>query len=131
MDSETFRNGNCNVRASKIGKTLKIGPASKYWKRVSKGVPLSNCLPFRRDAAGGWFRRAKMAIDQGQYRFTVKEYASGALFLAAEPAGDRLQHLGGDLGFDLEPSMSHGDAESLAALLNRHITSITLTGSGY
>jgi hypothetical protein len=72
-----------------------------------------------------------MAIDQGQYRFTVKEYASGALFLAAEPAGDRLQHLGGDLGFDLEPSMSHGDAESLAALLNRHITSITLTGSGY
>ena len=37
-----------------------------------------------------------MAIDRGQYRFTVKEYAGWALFLAAEPAGDRLKHLSGD-----------------------------------
>ena len=35
-----------------------------------------------------------MTIDRGQYRFTVKKYA-GALFLAAEPAGDRLKHLSG------------------------------------
>jgi hypothetical protein len=74
---------------------------------------------------------AKMAIDRGQYRFTVKEYAGGALFLAAEPAGDRLKRLSGDLGFDLAPDTSYGEAQSLAALLNRRIASITLTGSGY
>jgi hypothetical protein len=72
-----------------------------------------------------------MAMDRGQHRFTVKEYAGGALFLAAEPAGDRLKHLSGDLGFELAPDTSYSEAQSLAALLNRRIAAITSTDSGY
>ena len=61
-----------------------------------------------------------MTIDRGQYRFTVKEYAGGALFLAAEPAGDRLKHLSGDLSFDLAPDTSYGGTIACGVAQSSH-----------
>jgi hypothetical protein len=71
----------------------------------------------------------EMPTERGEYRFTVKEYASGAPFVAAEPAGtfEGLEGFGGDLGFDLQPNTTYEQAQDIAKYLNRHIAAITLT----
>jgi hypothetical protein len=66
--------------------------------------------------------------ERGQYRFTVKESARGAFWVAAEPAGDTIKSLDDCvLGFDLEPGATHGHAVAVADFLNRNIVAITLT----
>ena len=65
--------------------------------------------------------------ERGQYRFTVKESARGAFWIAAEPAGDTIKSLHDCvLGFDLEPRASHGHALAVAEFLNRNVAAITL-----
>ncbi len=60
-------------------------------------------------------------------RFSVKETARGALFLAAEPMGDSLKGLYGLLGFHLAEGTTMEEALRIADLMNSRITSLTLT----
>jgi hypothetical protein len=64
--------------------------------------------------------------ERGQYRFTVKEGASGP-FIAAELAGMRLTGLAGLLGFDLLPGTTLEQAHEVAALMNAKISAVTIT----
>ena len=68
--------------------------------------------------------RERQMTERGEYRFTVKEYASGAPFIAAEPAGDTLSI--GQLGFDLTPGTSYDKAREIARYMNDHIEYVTL-----
>ena len=68
-----------------------------------------------------------MATERGSYRFTVKETGRGTFFLAAEPAGDRLERLYGLLAFHLEEGTTIEEAQRIAELMNNKITSLTLT----
>lgn len=65
--------------------------------------------------------------ERGVYRFAVKETDRGTFFLAAEPAGDILQSLSGLLAFDLEEGTTLDEAMRISDLLNKKITSLTLT----
>jgi hypothetical protein len=67
------------------------------------------------------------ATERGSYRFTVKETDRGTFFLAAEPAGDVLKGLNGLLGLQLEEGTNLAEAMTLARLMNKKITSLTLT----
>jgi hypothetical protein len=67
-----------------------------------------------------------MKTERGFYRFTVKEYATGAPFIAAEPAGAMLS-IEGQLGFDLKLETTYERAHEIAGWMNDHIGSITLT----
>jgi hypothetical protein len=66
--------------------------------------------------------------ERGQYRFTVKDGDEGRFFIAAEPAGDVIEKIRGDLlAFDLQPGAMQEEAQLIAEMLNRHIPSISLT----
>lgn len=68
-----------------------------------------------------------MTTQSGRYRFTVKETAHGAFWLAAEPAGETIEGLYGLLGFKLEEGTTLAEAQRIADLMNERITSLTLT----
>jgi hypothetical protein len=71
---------------------------------------------------------AMAKTERGQYRFTVKEDDDGRFFIAAEPAGDVIEKLEGDLlSFDLQPGAPQSEAQFVAESLNRHIAAISLT----
>jgi hypothetical protein len=66
--------------------------------------------------------------ERGQYRFVVKDKEGDERFIAAEPAGDVIQKISGDLlAFDLHPGATYQEAELIAEMLNRHVVSISLT----
>jgi hypothetical protein len=66
--------------------------------------------------------------ERGQYHFTVKEGDGDRVFIAAEPAGDVIEKIRGDLlAFDLQPGAMREEAQLVAEMLNRHIASISLT----
>jgi len=64
--------------------------------------------------------------QRGRYHFTIKEGDGDRFFIAAEPAGERIEKLGDDLlCFDL--SASHEEARVVADFLDRHINTISRT----
>ena len=67
-----------------------------------------------------------MATDRGEYSFRVKEDGKNRPWLAAEPAGEELTWLGigQNLGFELRPGTSYGEALKLAALMNRCVSAV-------
>jgi hypothetical protein len=66
--------------------------------------------------------------ERGQYRFTIKEGDDNRFFIAAEPAGETIEKIRGDLlVFDLQPGAMREEAQLVAEMLNRHIASISLT----
>jgi hypothetical protein len=66
--------------------------------------------------------------ERGQYRFTIKEGDDNRFFIAAEPAGEAIEKIRGDLlAFDLQPGAMREEAQLVAEMLNRHIASISLT----
>ncbi|HEX9322902.1 MAG TPA: hypothetical protein VF913_12385 [Xanthobacteraceae bacterium] len=66
--------------------------------------------------------------ERGHYHFTVQEGDGDRFFIAAEPAGDVIEKIRGDLlAFDLQPSAMREEAQLVAEMLNRHIASISLT----
>jgi hypothetical protein len=63
-----------------------------------------------------------------EYRFTVKETASGEPWLMLEPMPQNLQVLsGGFLGLRLRPGATYEEARRLATTLDTEINSITFT----
>jgi len=68
-----------------------------------------------------------MTTARGEYRFMVRETASGVTWLAAEPKGDRNPWLNSVLGFELQPETTREEAERLAGILNSYIVAIGLT----
>ncbi len=67
--------------------------------------------------------------DRGEYRCVVKEYASGAPWLAFEPLRDiELAELKGKiLGIDLRPGVSFEEAREIARILDAHMVGIAIT----
>jgi len=67
--------------------------------------------------------------DRGEYRCVVKEYASGAPWLAFEPLRDiELPELKGKiLGIDLRPGVSFEEAREIASILDAHMVGIAIT----
>ena len=67
--------------------------------------------------------------DRGEYRCVVKEYASGAPWLAFEPLRDiELPELRGKiLGIDLRPGVSFEEAREIARILDDHMVGIIIT----
>jgi hypothetical protein len=66
--------------------------------------------------------------ERGQYHFTVKEGDGDRFFIAAEPSGDVIEKIRGDLlAFDLQPGAMREEAQLVAEMLNRHIASTSLT----
>jgi catechol 2,3-dioxygenase-like lactoylglutathione lyase family enzyme len=64
----------------------------------------------------------------GQYHFTVEEGDGDRVFIAAEPAGDVIEKIRGDLlAFALQPGAMREEAQLVAEMPNRHIASISLT----
>jgi hypothetical protein len=53
-----------------------------------------------------------MTTSSGRYRFTVKETADGTPWLAAEPAGEKIEGLYGLLGFKLEKGTTLEEASA-------------------
>jgi hypothetical protein len=70
---------------------------------------------------------SEMPTERGQYRFTVKEGTTDTPFLAAEPAGEILTSLKGQIAFVLQPGTTLEAAAGIAKYLNEHIAAITLT----
>lgn len=68
-----------------------------------------------------------MPTLRGEYRFTVRESASGVSWLAAEPTGESNPWLDGVLGFELRPGTTRWEAERLAGILNTYVVAIGLT----
>jgi hypothetical protein len=69
--------------------------------------------------------------ERGHFKFTVKEYASGEIFISLEPLGERLPSLGrGQLGFDLPVGTSMEKAEDIARYLNTNLANVTFTPLG-
>ena len=67
--------------------------------------------------------------DRGNYRCVVKEYASGAPWLAFEPLrGNEPTELKGKvLGIDLRPDVTFEEAREIAHILDDHMVGVTIT----
>ena len=79
--------------------------------------------------AAGKQRRTGNGKDRAR---PVSFYSQGrrrrSVFIAAEPAGDVIEKIRGDvLAFDLQPGAMREEAQLVAEMLNRHIASISLT----
>jgi len=89
---------------------------------------LPSVRPLRRllrESSGGL---AMARTERAQYHFTVQEGDGDRFFIAAEPAGDGIEKIRGDLlAFDLQLGAMREEAQLVAEMLNRHIASISLT----
>src|SRR6266536_5225954 len=74
------------------------------------------------------FQPQNHPLDSTKTHFTVQEGDGDRFFIAAEPAGDGIEKIRGDLlAFDLQPGAMREEAQLVAEMLNRHIASISLT----
>ena len=76
-----------------------------------------------------WLGWGPEMTDRGEYRCVVKEYASGAPWLAFEPLRDiELPELRGKiLGIDLRPGVTFEEAREIARILDDHMVGIIIT----
>jgi hypothetical protein len=66
--------------------------------------------------------------ESAEYRFTVKETASGEPWLMLEPMTNNLRAFsGGFLGLRLRPSVTYEEARQLATTLDTEVHSVTFT----
>jgi len=65
--------------------------------------------------------------ERAEFVFKVKEFSSGVPWIAAEPLSEELRGVRGLLGFDLMPGTTFDQAKEIAAYMEKHIKSITLT----
>jgi hypothetical protein len=65
--------------------------------------------------------------EHGRYRFSAGPTAEGTFRITAEPVGDAIASIPGQLGFGLQVGLSLEDAVQLSELMNRAVTAIILT----
>jgi hypothetical protein len=65
--------------------------------------------------------------ERGRYRFSAGPTAEGTFWITAEPVGDTIASIPGQLGFALHAGLSLEDAVQFSELMNRAITAIVIT----
>ena len=66
--------------------------------------------------------------QRGNYKFTIKESASGTPWIALEPLGEGIELPNkGFLGFDLPRGVDMKKATEIARYLNENLSSLSLT----